>query len=80
MKTIALSDAKAKLSDVIDTVRRDRQDIVIERHKKGVVVLVEAERYERLRQVEDAVTRLELQKALRGKKYRLEDVLNELPK
>jgi len=78
MKTIALSEAKATLSEIVDTVRRDLQDVVIEKHKKGVAVLVEAGRYERLRELDDAVMRLELKKALRGRKYRLEDVLNEL--
>jgi len=78
MKTIALSEAKATLSEVVDTVRRDLQDVVIEKHKKSVAVLVEAGRYERLRELDDAVMRLELKKALRGRKYRLEDVLNEL--
>ena len=78
MKTIALSEAKATLSEVVDTVRRDLQDVVIEKHKKSVAVLVEAGRYERLRELDDAVMRLELKKALHGRKYRLEDVLNEL--
>lgn len=78
MKTIALSEAKATLSEIVDTVRRDLQDVVIEKHKKRVAVLVESARYDRLREIDDAVMRLELKKALRGRKYRLEDVLNEL--
>jgi prevent-host-death family protein len=78
MKTIALSEAKATLSEIVDTVRRDLQDVVIEKHKKRVAVLVESGRYERLRELDDAVMRLELEKALRGRKYRLEDVLHEL--
>jgi prevent-host-death family protein len=78
MKTIALSEAKATLSEIVDTVRRDQQDVVIKKHKKSVAVLVESGRYERLRELDDAVMRLELKKALRGRKYRLEDVLNEL--
>jgi prevent-host-death family protein len=77
MKTIALSEAKARLSEIVDDLRRDLQDIAIEKHGKSVAVLVEPRRYERLREVDDTATRLELRAALRGRKYRLEDVLNE---
>jgi len=77
MREIALSAAKNKLSEIVDEVRRGR-DVVISKHEKPVAVLVEMERYQRLQEMEDRLAKLELAKALRGKKYRLEEVLNEL--
>jgi prevent-host-death family protein len=78
MKTIVLSQAKARLAEIVDDLRRDLLDVAIEKHGKSVAVLVEPRRYERLRGLDDAVMRLELRKALRGRKYVLEDVINEL--
>lgn len=78
MKTIGLSDAEARLSEIVDDLRRDLQDVAIEKHGESVAVLVEVRRYQRLRELDDAVMRLELKRALRGRKYRLEDVLDEL--
>ncbi len=78
MKTIGLPEAKARLSEIVDDLRRDLQDVAIEKHGKSVAVLVEPRRYERLRDLDDAAMRLELRTALRGRKYGLEDVLNEL--
>ena len=77
MREIALSAVKNKLSEIVDEVRRGR-DILISKHEKPVAVLVEVERYQRLQEIEDRFAKLELTRALRGKKYRLEEVLNEL--
>ena len=77
MREIALSTVKTKLSEIVDEVRRG-QDVMISKHEKPVAVLVEVERYQRLQEIEDRFAKLELTRALRGKKYRLEEVLNEL--
>jgi prevent-host-death family protein len=77
MREIALSAVKNKLSEIVDEVRRG-QDVVISKHEKPVAVLVEMERYQRLQEIEDRFAKIELTRALRGKKYRLEEVLNEL--
>jgi PHD/YefM family antitoxin component YafN of YafNO toxin-antitoxin module len=78
MKTIALSEANARLSEIVDDLRHDLQDVAIEMYGERVAALIESRRYERLRDLDDAETRLELRAALRGRKYRLEHVLNEL--
>jgi prevent-host-death family protein len=46
MKTLSLSEAKAKLSGLIEDVERRDEEIVITRNGTPVAVLVSAEEYE----------------------------------
>jgi len=78
MKQVALSEAKAKLSELVDEVRRSRSSIVIQRRRNPVAVLVEMERFRRLQEMEDRVTSLQLREALKGRKTPLRKVLSEL--
>jgi prevent-host-death family protein len=78
MKQIALSEAKAKLSELVDEVRRSRGSIVIQRRSNPVAVLVEIDRFRRLQQMEDRVTSFQLREALDGRKTPLRKVLGEL--
>jgi prevent-host-death family protein len=78
MKQVALSEAKAKLSELVDEVRRSRGSIVIQRRSNPVAVLVEMDRFRRLQEMEDRVTSLQLREALRGRKTPLRKVLSEL--
>ncbi len=78
MKEVALSTAKEKLSELVDDVRHGHADVIIRKHDKPVAALVEIERYRRMQELEDRFTQLELKAALRGKQYRLDEVLSEL--
>lgn len=48
--------------------------------KRGtpVAVLVEAEQYQRLQEIEDRVRRMELAQAVKGKRFSLEQALRKL--
>ena len=78
MKEVALSTAKAKLSELVDDVRRGHDDVIIRKHDKPVAALVEIDRYRRMQGLEDRFMQLELKAARRGKQYRLDEVLSEL--
>lgn len=78
MKQVALSEAKAKLSELVDEVRRSRDSVVIRKRSNPVVVLVEMETFRRLQEIEDRVTSLKLRQALKGRKTPLRQVLREL--
>jgi prevent-host-death family protein len=78
MRQIALSEAKAKLSELVDEVRRLRNPIVIRKRNTPAAVLVEMDAFRRLQQMEDRLTALQLREALKGKKYPLRKVLAEL--
>lgn len=76
---VGLSTAKEKLSELVDDVRLGEQDaVIIRKHEKAVAVLVEVKRYQRLQELEDRFLQLELKQALRGRKYKLDEVLREL--
>jgi prevent-host-death family protein len=78
MKQVALSEAKAKLSELVDEVRRSRSSVVIQKRQNPVAVLVEMDRFRRLQEIEDRLLSLQLQEALKGKKVPLRQVLSEL--
>jgi prevent-host-death family protein len=78
MRQVALSEAKAKLSELVDEVRRLRTPIVIRKRNTPAVVLVEMDAYRRLQEMEDRLLSLQLRDALKGKKYPLRKVLSEL--
>jgi prevent-host-death family protein len=78
MKEVALSTAQETLSALVDDVQRGHDDVIIRNDDKPVAVLVEIDRYHRMQELEDRFTQLELNAALRGKQYPLEEVLSEL--
>lgn len=78
MRQVALSEAKAKLSELVDEVRRLRNPIVIRKRKTAAAVLVEMEAFRRLQEMEDRLLSLQLREALKGKKYPLRKLLSEL--
>ncbi len=50
MKTLSLSDAKARLSGLVDEVERRDEEIVITRNGRPAAVLVSPEEYESWRE------------------------------
>jgi prevent-host-death family protein len=78
MRQVALSEAKAKLSELVDEVRRLRKPIVIQKRNTPAAVLVEMEAFRRLQEMEDQLLALQLRAALKGRKYPLRKVLGEL--
>jgi prevent-host-death family protein len=78
MKHVRLAEAKAKLSELVEEVRRERNPIVIQKRDTPAAVLVEPERFRHLQESEDRLMALELREALKGKKYPLREVLAEL--
>jgi prevent-host-death family protein len=78
MRQVRLSEAKAKLSELVDEVRRLRNPIVIQKRNTPAAVLVEMQAFRRLQEMEDRLLALQLREALKGKKYPLRKVLAEL--
>lgn len=78
MKYVALSAMKAKLSTFVDEVRIDGEPIVIQKHEKDAAVLIKMDQFLRWREMEDLVTSLQLKEALKGRRYKLREVLREL--
>ncbi len=78
MRQVRLAEAKAKLSELVDEVRRDRNPIVIQKRDTPAVVLVEMGAFRRLQEMEDQFLALKLREALKGRKYPLRKVLGEL--
>ncbi len=77
-RSVALSTAKATLSELVDEVRTQRIPIVIKKHAKDVAVLVEIDQLRRWQQMEDLITVMRLKEALKGRKYSVREVLREL--
>jgi prevent-host-death family protein len=75
MRSVAIAEAKAKLSSLVDEVRTSRKAIEIRRRDQPVVYLVEAEIYKRLQGIEDSVRSEQLRQALRGERHDLDEVL-----
>ena len=75
MKSIAIAEAKAKFSSLVDEVRTSRKAIEIRRRDQPAVYLVEAETYKRLQGIEDSVRSEQLRQALRGERHDLDEVL-----
>jgi prevent-host-death family protein len=78
MRQIPLSEAKARLSELVDEVRRLRNPIVIRKRNTPAAVLVEMEAFRRLQEMEDRMLSLQLRETLKGKKYPLRKLLSEL--
>ena len=80
MKQVRLTEAKTKLSALVDEIRRERSSIMIQKRDTPAAILVEPEVFRRLQKNEDELLALKLREALRGKKYPLRKVLAELEK
>jgi prevent-host-death family protein len=78
MRQVALTEAKAKLSELVEEVRRSRSPIVIRKRNMAAAVLVEMDAFRRLQEMEDRMLSLQLREALKGKKYPLRKLLREL--
>lgn len=78
MRQVRLAEAKAKLSELVDEVRRGGNAIVIQKRDTPAAVLVEMEAFRRLQEMEDQLLALKLREALKGKKHPLRKVLGEL--
>ena len=78
MKSIAIAEAKAKFSSLVDEVRTSRKTIEIRRRDQPAAYLVEAETFKRLQGVEDSVRTSQLRQALQGERHDLEEVLAKI--
>jgi prevent-host-death family protein len=78
VREVALSLAKARLSELVDDVRRLRHTVVIRKRTRPMVALIDIETLDRLRKLEDEVTGAQLQVALRGRKHDLRKLLSAL--
>ena len=77
-RKVALSEAKAKLSELVEEVRAGGDPVVIRKRDKDVVVILNLERFLKLRDIEDTFLALQLRKELRGGTRSLRKVLAEL--
>jgi prevent-host-death family protein len=75
MRSVAIAEAKAKLSSLVDEVRTSRKTIEIRRRDQPAAYLVEVEMYKRLQGIEDSVRSEQLRQALRGERHDLDEVL-----
>jgi len=85
MKTLSLSEAKMKLSELVDKVQRMDEEVVITRNGRPVAVLISPDELESMRETLQIKANRELMKeiqaglkALKGKSklYTLEDLLD----
>ena len=79
-REVSLSDAKTKLSQLVDEVRTGAaRAIEIVRHKRPVAALVGIDTLRKFQRLEDRLLCLELEEALaKGKKTPLREVLKGL--
>lgn len=85
MKTLSLSDAKAKLSGLVDQVSRRDEEVIITKNGRPAAVLVSADEYESWQETHavrsDAGLMREIKAGLRalktrkGKLYTLDELL-----
>lgn len=78
MKSVAIAEAKAKFSSLVDEVRTSRKTIEIRKRDQPAAYLVEAETFKRLQGIEDSVRTLQLRQALQGERQDLEEVLAKI--
>lgn len=78
MRSVAIAEAKSKLSSLVDEVRTSHKPIEIRRRDQPAAYLVEAEMFKRLQGVEDSVRAEQLRRALQGPRHSLEDILAEI--
>ena len=85
MKTLSLSEAKMKLSSLVEAVRTTDEEIVITKNGSPAAILVSPDEFESLKETvavrSDAALMNEIKKGLRGLKdkkaslYTLEELL-----
>ena len=86
MKTLSLSDAKAKLSGLVDAVSRRDEEVIITKNGRPAAVLVSADEYESWQEThavrsdaglmrEIKARRLRALKARKAKLYTLDELL-----
>jgi len=75
IKSVAIAEAKSRLSSLVDEVRNSRNAIEIRERDQPAAYLVEADTFKRLQGIEDSVRAEQLRRALKGPKYDLADVL-----
>jgi prevent-host-death family protein len=79
MKSVALIEAKPRLSSLIDEVRASGEPIEIrEQGGEPAAYLVGVGLFKRLRGIEDSIRTAQLRRGLEGPRYDLEDVLAKL--
>jgi len=78
MKSVALTEAKARISSLVDEVRVSGEPIEIRKQGEPAAYLVGVELFNHLRGIEDSIRAAQLRRALEGPRYDLEDVLAEL--
>jgi prevent-host-death family protein len=85
MKTLSLSEAKMKLSELVDKVQRMDEEVVITRNGRPAAVLISPDEFESMRETLEIKADRELMKeiraglrALKGKSrlYTLEELLD----
>jgi prevent-host-death family protein len=74
-KSVAIAEAKSRLSSLVDEVRTSREAIEIRKRNQPAAYLVEVETFKRLQGIEDSVRVEKLRRALKGPMYDIEDVL-----
>lgn len=78
LRTVRLSDAKARFSALVDEVRTNGEPVVIGLRQKEVAVLIGASEFARLQELDDTIRTARLRQALKGPLRPLEEVLAEL--
>jgi antitoxin YefM len=78
MKTLSLSEAKMKLSKLVDSVKKTTNEVIITKNGKPAAVLISSEEYESLKETKNILTNQELMteikkglKAIKDKKTKL---------
>lgn len=86
MKVLALSEAKAKLSEIVNRVDRRSEQVTITRNGKAVAMIVSKDEYDTLRETIEILQNPELMKEIRegirdlkrtGKLYTVDELFAE---
>jgi len=85
MKTLSLSEAKMKLSELVDKVQRMDEEVVITRNGRPAAVLISPDEFESMRETLEIKADRELMKEIqaglkalkgKGRLYTLEELLD----
>lgn len=77
--SVSVSDAKARFSEIVDSVRTKASHVVvIQKREKPVAALLDIGEFQRLRELEDRLIAEELHRTLKGPKNPLRKVLKDL--
>ena len=66
MKVLALSEAKAKLSEIVDRVDRRNEPVTITRNGKAVAMIISKDAYDGLRETIEILRNPRLMKEIRA--------------